>query len=386
MNILFALTRFPRPGLTGDRLRALKQIEFLSQRHNVHVVCMTEGPVEAGTREVLEELCVSVDVVDHPKWRQGLGVLRGALSGLPGQVLMYRSAPMAAAMERVIRQHDIDVVVAQFARVAENVPVVPGARLAIDFIDSLSLIMGRRAASSRLPMRLVYDEETRRLRRYEAKLVREYDLALVTSPVDRQALGDEVSLLGVGFDESLVAEALPPTDAGKDVDVLFTGNLGYASNITSAKFLVEEVMSALPDLRVALVGARPAAKLVALRSERVRVEGPVDDLGPWFARARIFVAPMLVGGGLQLKLLEAMASGLPVVTTTVANSALGADPGSELVVADDAGAMADAVRALLDDPDRALAIARAGQRYVLDNYRWSDLNHRLEQLLQPPPT
>ena len=160
--------------------------------------------------------------------------------------------------------------------------------------------------------------------------------------------------------------------------------MSYHPNVDAAGFLAEEILPLVrqrhPGARLLVAGTTPAPRVLALASTQVQVSGWVPDIRTAYASARVFVAPMRVGTGLQNKLLEAMAMALPCVTTPLANNALGGTDGQELRVAVGASALADAISSLLDDAAEAEKLAVSGQAFVKHYYTWAGATVRLEAL------
>jgi glycosyltransferase involved in cell wall biosynthesis len=164
----------------------------------------------------------------------------------------------------------------------------------------------------------------------------------------------------------------------KKFELVFTGNMGYPPNIEAALFIEREIMPPLlklfPNLVCLISGANPHPTLKALSTAHFKVNGWVEDIRESYASAQIFIAPMMLGTGLQNKLLEAMAMGLPCITTTLANNALLATPEVEILIANDAEAFIQQIQRLLNDPILYENIANAGQKFVKANYQWSSAN------------
>jgi len=163
--------------------------------------------------------------------------------------------------------------------------------------------------------------------------------------------------------------------------------MGYHPNVDAACWLAEEILPLVqqrrPGARLLVAGTSPAPRVRALASRPgVAVSGWLPDIRTAYAGARVFVAPMRVGTGLQNKLLEAMAMQLPCVTTPLANNALRGAPGRHLLVAEGAPALADALASLLADAEAAAQLAAAGRTFVAETYDWAAATARLENLLR----
>jgi glycosyltransferase involved in cell wall biosynthesis len=164
--------------------------------------------------------------------------------------------------------------------------------------------------------------------------------------------------------------------------------MGYPPNINAAEFLVNRILPIVtkrkPDTRLLIAGANPNMRILVLRSPQVEVTGWVPDMRECYAGARIFIAPMQLGTGLQNKLLEAMAMKVPCITSPLANQALQAKPGEEILVAETPADYAEAVLSLLNDPAFAQRIGENGNRFVMRNYNWEKETLKIESLIINP--
>jgi glycosyltransferase involved in cell wall biosynthesis len=207
------------------------------------------------------------------------------------------------------------------------------------------------------------------------------DRTLVVSQRDREAIGDTPGLCIVP--NAVDLEAFPFAGPGREpATLVFTGNMGYFPNVNAVLWFARQVLprvrQARPDVRLLIVGARPARSVRALAGDgAVTVTGRVEDIGPYLRRAAVAVVPMRSGSGQQFKILEAMASGAPIVATAAEAEQVGARHERELLVADEASAFAEAVLALLRDPARAADLAQSARRLVEAHFTW---RHSVEAL------
>jgi glycosyltransferase involved in cell wall biosynthesis len=222
-----------------------------------------------------------------------------------------------------------------------------------------------------------------RLRRFETALARR--AAAVVSVQEQEAAlvramapGTPVVIAPNGVD----SDAVRPTPPGKAA--VFVGLLSYAPNRDAMTWFARDVLPHLgPDGPEVLVAGRdpgPELQALATPASRLRLLGFVPDLAPLYARAGVFLNPMRGGGGTRLKMLEAMAAGKAVVSTTIGAEGLALTPGRDVVVADGAREFAAAVRALLADPAEAARLGRAARALVEMRYRWEVCLAPLERL------
>lgn len=313
------------------------------------------------------------------------GVLRRGFSALPLQTALYETGEMRRAIRQTLSGGSFDVAHVQLARMGPYLDDVCALPRVLDFVDALSLNMRRRCESDRGLWRWVACLEARRLGPYEQRLCRAVDRALVGSALDREAMGAPPGLAVVTSGVDLVEFAYQR--AGRSADtVVFSGHMSYFPNVQAAvwfgRSVLPRVRAAVPGVRFHVVGAHPARAIRRLPRDHARIEvsGFVDSLSSHLRRAAVAVAPMRAGSGQPLKILEAMASGTPVVATALAARGLEARPGEHLLVADDPPAFAEGVVRLLRDRDLAEALAANARRLVEARYTWEHSVAQLEAI------
>jgi sugar transferase (PEP-CTERM/EpsH1 system associated) len=384
LRILFLTARFPWPLLRGDQLRAYHQLRLLAPRHRLTLVCFRDATVPPEGVAAISALCERVVTVPLGRAAMGLGLSRGTLSSLPFQVSLYRHPRMRRVLGELVAGETFDLVHGQLVRVAPYVEGLPAPRF-VDLVDALSLGMRRQSLQRRGPLRWLTRLEAERLLRYERRICACVEGASVVSDVDRDAIGGAASI-GVVPNGVDLGE-FPFGREGRDpATVVFTGNMGYFPNVNAACWFAERVnplvRRSVPEARFLVIGARPAARVrrLARADPSVGVPGFADDLRPHLRSATVAVAPMLAGAGQPFKVIEAMASGTPVVATPIAAEAFEAGGGEALLVAERPEVFAEAVVALLRDPGRADRLAASARRFVETRYTWERSTARLEEL------
>jgi glycosyltransferase involved in cell wall biosynthesis len=177
-----------------------------------------------------------------------------------------------------------------------------------------------------------------------------------------------------------------PKICTKKYDLIFNGNLSYPPNINASKFLVQQILpivhQTLPATTLLLSGAQPHRQVCNLANDKITVSGWVEDIRKNYAASRIFIAPMQIGTGLQNKLLEALCMKMPCITSTLANTALGATPDSEILIGDTPKSYAQHIIRLLTDDDFAQSLAEKGNRFVQQTFDWEKSTSILEKLMK----
>ena len=396
MKILAVLSRFPYPIEKGDKLRAYYQLKGLSAEHEIHLICLDEKqPNPADLAEVMT-FCKTVEVIHFPLIGRLFNLISGLFNEKPFQVNYFRSEKMRRRIGEIVKEKQIDLCYVQLIRLGMNTPRISGLCYFLDYMDAFSVGMKNRIPLSSWYMKPFVKLEAQRLERYEKAIAVNFDGFSIISDTDRQALGEQLSQKvevirnGVGdvFFESPPdnpMETAPANVVSPKYDLIFTGNMGYHPNVQAGKFLVEAIVPALQSLGiepvVCLAGARPSPEIRALESESVHVTGFVDDLRTFMWQSRMLVAPLLSGQGLQNKLLESMAMGLPTLTTSLANSALMANDGTEILVCESPSEFAEKIKWCLDNPEKAGEIGLNGRKFVEREYKWEASNAKLEKAL-----
>ena len=383
MKILVLLPRFPYPLDKGDKLRAYHQIVELAKQHDIYLFALSHEFVSNSQVEALQPCCKGIHVERLPRLTCALNVLCAFLHGQSLQIGYWTTRRAKRAYAAWERQVQPDVVYCQMVR---TIPTVEGThcRKVLDFQDALSLNTRRRMERSHGLLRLILKYEYRALQRVEQEALRTFNATTVISPVDQAALDPTVHIVPNGVDTNYFDAThypLPTTH----YTLVFTGNMSYAPNVDAACWLVKEIMPLVWEkqphgIKVLIAGADPKPAVKALAGPNVTVSGRLEDIREAYASASIFVAPMRIGSGMQNKLLEAMAMGLPCVTTSLAATPLGATAGEHLLVGDTASDIADLIVKLgIEELHRA--IADAGRRFVLERYSWPAAVAPLEKIL-----
>ncbi len=341
--------------------------------------------------EEVRPFCTETVTLPLGRLGQLTELVKGALGIRPFQVSYFHSATAKRLVEEQIASWKPDLIYCQLLRTAPYVDNVRNIPKVMDFQDAFAKGMERRLETDPWYLRPLVRSEMRRLQRFEREVFQQFDAATIISEQDRDQLSfperDRVSIVRNGVE----LHRFTPTGRPKTIDVLFAGNMGYPPNIEAGIFLAKEVMplvrERIPDARLMLAGARPTFHVRQLAGPLTEVTGWVDDIRDCYDQAKVFAAPMLIGTGLQNKLLEAMAMRLPCVTTPLANNALGARPGQEVLIASTAAEFAAHIVNLLGRPEWANDLAGNGHSFIQKHFSWEaqtqPLLHILDILVPP---
>ncbi|HEX8728230.1 MAG TPA: glycosyltransferase [Ktedonobacterales bacterium] len=392
MNTLLVMRNAPTP-TTGANMRNLALLRALCQISAVSLLIIADDvPRETQRAEAVRPLVATQVIV--PATRASLKrlyQLAGVLLNRPSMVWLNSSAAAASALDRLVARGGFDVVYFEGIAVTGHAPR-SGPALVIDEHNLEWELLERSAVQATSPLRRLQNaRESRALRRYELDMLGRADLVIVTSERERDALaellpGQRVCVVSNGVD----IERFTPPDAQAEIAgrVVFTGTMDYHPNEQAARFFAEQcwplVRAARPDASWAIVGANPPDSVWRLADDAagVIVTGSVPDTRAYIAQAQVTVAPLLVGGGTRLKILEALAMGKAMVATSLGAEGLHLTPDEHLLIADQPAAFAQAVVRALDDAALRARLGAAGREAVVRQYSWESSARALQQALR----
>ncbi|MCI0642796.1 MAG: glycosyltransferase family 4 protein [Gemmataceae bacterium] len=385
----------PYPPTSGKRLRTLNLMVRLARRHNITYIgrCAASSSEARLTAEYLRNHGIEPVLVDDPvPMKNGLrfyGRLAANLfSRYPYSVASHRSRTFQKAVERVAARRAVNVWQLEWSPYLLSLPIhFPGRRLLMAHnVDSL--IWQRYFENAQgFARRWFLKKQWRRFQQFEQESFRKADRVIAVSNEDaaliRDCFGQPcVDVVENGIDrayhEAVVSRRDPRT-------ILFLGALDWRPNQDAVHLLLDEilpkVLSQAPEARLVLVGRNPPPGLAerVSRTPRVELHADVPDVRPYLAQAGVMAVPLRIGGGSRLKILEALACALPVVSTGIGAEGLQITPDQHYTRAE-LHLLPDALVRAIRNPGSAQAQAHAGQRFVLNQYDWDTLANKLEDV------
>lgn len=382
---MIILSRVPYPLEKGDKLRAFNQIKQLSKKHQIVLVALNDKPLHENAMNELKKYCVSISIVPFSKLTVIKNLFRTFFTGKPFQVGYFYFAKAQKKVDELIRKHQPAHIYCQLIRTSEYARAYPQIPKTLDYMDVFSKGVERRRSTDPFYMKPVLFMEYHRLLRYERKVFDRFNNKTIISEQDKLLIPHPRKAEIVVVPNGVDTDYFKPVVRKKDFEILFNGNMNYPPNIESAEYLVEKIMpyvwNRMPHVKLLISGASPAKSILELASDRIVISGWVDDIRDNFARSKILVAPMQISIGLQNKLLEAMAMQLPCITSPMANNALKAKPGEQILVADTPEQYALQIIDLLQNETKAKQIAQNGYRFVLNTYNWKNTTDILDRVI-----
>lgn len=395
MRILLLTPQRPYPPHQGTTLRNFNLVKELTKRHTVCVLTFLEPDQNPHDSGPLLELCEWLETAPVPHRSTRLRLQQMLTTRRPDMSLRLWSPELNARLAARLREQPFDVVEIEGIEMSPYLPTVEAAQpqpMIIYDAHNAEWILQKRACLAdlknpvRWPAAAYSWVQWHRLRQYEADLLRRVDHTVAMSHPDKVALRDvapdvPITVVPNGVDLAAYAEA------GQTVayDLLFTGKMDFRPNIDAVLWFGKQVwpliLAQRPGTTFAIVGQRPHPRLDVLRDlPGVTITGYVEDVRPYLSGATVYVAPLRVGGGTRLKLLEAMVMGVPIVSTTVGAEGFPVVNGQELILADEPESFAQKVLDLLANPARRARLAAAGKAFAQANYGWDALIPHLEKI------
>ncbi len=365
-------------------MRAYHQLRSLSSYADVYLFSVNDLGEVAGAEQELKKYCKKIHFVNITKARVALNVFNAYFSGIPLQVGYFYNNAIQAEFNRFADEVKADVIFCQLIRTALFVQNRK-ERKVLDYMDVFSKGVERRIDKVNMLMRPAFQMEYKRLLSFEEKVFKWFDERIIISNQDRDLIPHsekkKIRVIPNGVDTSF----FKPMESPKEFDILFNGNMQYPPNIEAAEYLCTQVLPLLrrkkPHINILISGTSPSPRVLALKSDNVVISGRVPDVRDNFAKSRILVAPMQSSIGLQNKLLEAMAMGIPCVTSTLANNALNAVPEKEILVADKPEEYAGKIFTLLENENLYKDIRHNALNFIENNCSWDKVNAELKKVL-----
>jgi len=378
-------SRFPYPLERGDKLRIYHQIRVLSRHFDVYLFALSDREVPPSHWAQVEQYCRQIRLYPIPKAQRLWNIVKATLQGLPLQVGYFYDADVASKMREDVERIEPDILYFHLARMAPYAHHFIHPKI-LDYMDAFG--WGMRHRRYRLPLwqQLLYVLESKWMEHYEAAIFERFDAHTIISQQDRERLSlpppqrRSIVIVPNGVD---IFFFQPYMGLQRQYDLCFVGNLGYPPNIHAARYLVKRILPLLRrksnrTWKVLLAGARPHRQVQQLASTHIIVSGWLDDIRHAYATSRIFVAPLFTGTGLQNKILEAMAMGIPCITSTTVNNAIGAVDGENILLANTAEEFVNKILLLQHDATLYKRLSERARQFVEQRYSWE---HKTQPLI-----
>ncbi len=387
MRILFLSQRVPYPPNRGDKITTWRLIERMARTHEVHVAAFETDDADREGALELRRMGFQLSLAPLP---EGLGrLMRLVPMVLTGRALTlgwYGSRALQAQVDAIAP--GCDLAYAFSSSMGAFIRSHPDLARVMHFAELDSDKWRQYADRERFPRSAIYGREARTLRRFETKLAREFDENVFCTPLEQRIFQEAIPgapsmVLRNGVDLGSLG---PAPQAVEPDHLAFVGVMDYLPNVDGVRWFANEILPKIrarrPGVRLSIVGSKPVPEVLELGTrEGIEVTGFVDDPADWLHRTAVSIAPLRIARGIQNKVLEAMAMGLPIVGTTSATQGTGATPGEHFLLAEEPESFAASVLQLLDDPASAANLGAAGRAFVEAEYDWERVLSPLDDIL-----
>lgn len=377
MRVLFIAGACPCPPDSGGTVRTYNLLKRLCARHEITLI----APAKLGfdLQAAFDDRLTRAVAVQMPRL-SAARKLAALISPLPYIVAAHASAAMNAAVEEALASDGFDLLHCDSISVVPSVPRDARIPKVFNAHNVEAVIWERYVANERRPwMRPVLRSQLAKVARYESRLPSIFDCCVAVSEEDRLEMqrrygAERVVVVANGVDLDYYA---PLPDTNKPA-LLYVGSLDWRPNQDAVRWLIESiwprVRSEMPCASLSIVGRKPPPWMRRLcEQSHVSLNADVPDVRPYLAAASVAVVPLRIGGGSRLKILEAMAAGSCVVSTSIGAEGLDVRGGQDIVIADEPADFARECVSLLNDPARRQALARSGRALVESAYGWDSV-------------
>ena len=412
MRILVLTQVLPYPLDAGPKVRAYHVLQYLATQHEIVLVSFARDGDSPAALAHLRTICREVAVVPMTRSRRGelAGLWRSVRSGEPFLIARDHRNSMHDLLAAMVAREDFDAIHAdQLSMAAYGLSAAAALaarhggrrpRLIIDVHNAYYLIPDRMAETTRNPlMRAFLRREARLTQRYERRVYQQFDVALTVTVEDLNAIrrimpAESAKPHWLTIPICVDASQPPLPRSSKPRGALMLGGLHWPPNADAVRWLHEaiwpRVRTQVPDARLFVVGARPPDDIRALGdfpgvqspedagAAPVVVAGYVSDPSPFLRESAVLVVALRSGGGMRVKIVEAMLWGIPIVTTSIGCEGIDVVHGKHVLIADDPTQFADLIARVLSEPDLAARLAEESRRLVEERYSWQTAYRQLD--------
>ncbi len=407
MHILFLTQILPFPPTSGPKVKTWHVLRYLSQQGYKITLASFVRPEELPYVEKMQEVCAAVHTVPvHRSRISDIGYfLRSLITGRPFLVERDDLSEMRSLVKHVVNSEEVDVIHADQLTMTQfafplNLNGGKKPALVFDAHNAVWTITERMKENAPFYLKPPLWLETKRIKRFEGRIVLDFEATLAVTEPDRLSLLEAVyaytgnresqsrpiSVIPIAVDTHQIQ---PVPRQVSSINILTMGTLYYPPNADGIRWFAQEVLPLIrqkrPNVTLTIVGKNPPQDFVRLAEDPasgVTVTGFVEDLDPYFAKSALMVIPVRAGGGMRVRILEAFARAMPVVTTTVGLEGIQAEPGEDVLVSDNPVDFARSVIELLQNKELEGKLSRNGRQLVEQKYDWQVVLENLHQTYQ----
>lgn len=382
MKISILLSRFPYPLDKGDKLRAYHFIRLLSRNHQISLITLDDTQNASSYLENLKPYCSEIHIYSLSLSRRSGNLVKTLNKKIPAQVAYFYDTAIHDKVRGVIHSFNPDVVFGQLLRVAPYLENL-NRKVVLDYMDAFSHIAEKNADFSVGIKRLFWRREFKLMREYEKLTYPKFSITTIISERDKSLLNHPgMHVISNGIDLDFFK---PDKNSKKKFDFVFVGNLSYKPNIDCVNYILKEVFpaiqSSMPDASLLIAGKSPSKSLLNLKQKNIVVKPDLVDIREAYNSSSVLLAPIQTGAGIQNKILEAMAMGLPCVASRQVADGFGISNQNILPAGNNTHEICTLAISLLQDKNFYSRVTEQARDFVFENYSWEKSVRRLENIL-----
>ncbi|PRX35674.1 sugar transferase (PEP-CTERM/EpsH1 system associated) [Orenia metallireducens] len=385
-KILVITSRVPYPPVGGDKLLFYNQLKFLSKNYDVDLLFINEGSEDFRSLDHLKQLCNQVVDFNYDRLKFKINTIKGLFSKTPLQIHYYYFKEVQKWIDD--NYNNYDLIYNFHIRTAEYIKELDIPKV-INLVDAISLNYKRAINRAKGLWNIIYRTEIDRVLNYELECINKFNKSILVSSYDKEYLvkqganQERIKIIPVSVNDNL----LNLNSQQEKERIVFLGKMNYQPNIDAVKYFTKEVFpkikEQIKEVEFYIVGAYPTKEIESLSNiNGVTVTGFVDDPYIYLQEAKVIIAPMISGAGIQNKVLEGMAVGKPVVTTSIGIQGIMAQNKENIFVTDNSGEMASLINNLLNDKNLRISIGNNARDFIKDNYTIDSIGKELKDQIE----
>jgi len=388
MKILMLTPYLPYPLWSGGQIRTYNLLKNLAKKHEITLFSFIRDEIEIRYKSELLKFCKRVETFKRrPAWSLK-NILLSAFTPFPFLVSIYYSRTLQRAIASELQDNHYDLIHAETFYVMPNIPKSSVPVLLVEQTIEF-LVYQHFVERIFLPIRLLLSLDVAKIKYWEKYYWKKAQKVVAMSSADKYVMQREVKELdvdivpnGVNTQEFFKIEK----KKSKGNVILFVGNFKWLQNKEAVEFLVEKVFpkiqKRIAEAKLWIVGRYPSIRIKNYQSESIKISQDIEDIKDAYAESDVLLAPIFGPGGTRYKILEAMAAGLPVVTTSTGIEGLGAKNDEDILVRDDPDSLANATVEILTKRELSEKLTASGKKLIATHYDWKKISEKLDVLYE----
>lgn len=374
-KILFISARFPYPLHKGDQLVLYNNIRIIHEEYEITLITMYDEESELKHLKKLEHFCKNIITIKRSNIESYLNMLFSPFLLQPLQVAYYKSQKFKETLDHLLKVQSFDIIHVYSLRMASYLKENNCFKI-LSLIDSMGLNMSRRVAKETGIKKLIFSYEAFQIKKYEKDMVCNYDKTIVVSKIDKNYINiDDIDVIPIGIDTKKIKNDRISNR------IIFSGNMGYFPNENAVNWFLsncfKKIKNCVPNVEFIVVGKNPSKKIKKFHDgKNIFIKGFVLSMTDALRHSSISIAPMQAGSGMQIKVLEAMSIGLPIVATDYGKGDISVEHKKNIVIANDPIEFADECIKLLKYKKNRDFIRKNAYEFIKLNHSWKKIKDK----------